>query len=70
MRIFLPSSVCKYRQINDPLCYPQGNVSRLKASEFSIGIPHTEPGDIEIDQISTTSSSGRNFGEKDVMSIA
>lgn len=45
-------------------------MSRLKASEFSIGIPHTEPGDIEVDQISITSYSGRGSPQKDVMSIA
>ncbi|KAF9789806.1 hypothetical protein BJ322DRAFT_1105666 [Thelephora terrestris] len=46
-----------------------GNMSRLKASEFSIGIPHTEPGEIEIDQFSLTSS-GRESREKDAISIA
>jgi len=45
-----------------------GNMSKLKSSGFSIGIPHSEPSDIEIDQISMTS--GRASREKDVMSIA
>jgi len=47
-----------------------GNMSRLKASEFSIGVPRTEPGEIEIDQFSITSSSGRDSREKDAISIA
>jgi len=38
------------------------NVSKLKATEFSIGIPRTEP-NIEI---SITSSSGPEAGEKDI----
>lgn len=48
------------------------NMSRLKASEFSVGIPRTEPGEIEIeiDQFSITSSSARASREKDVDSIA
>ena len=45
-------------------------MSRLKASEFSIGIPRTEPGEIEVDQFSITSSSGRDSREKDAVSIA
>lgn len=53
------------KKINDSVF--QGNMSRLKASEFSVGIARTEPGDTSTDQISMISSGGR---EKDVISIA
>jgi hypothetical protein len=45
------------------------NVSKLQASAFSVGIPRTEP-TIELDQISITSSSGRDSREKAVSYIA
>jgi hypothetical protein len=45
------------------------NMSKLRATEFSVGIPRTEI-DTETDQISITSSSGRDSREKDVISIA
>jgi len=45
------------------------NMSKLRATEFSVGIPRTEI-DTEIDQISITSSSGRDSREKDVICIA
>jgi len=61
------SSISEDGQIDD-YTY-QANMSRLKASEYSIGIPHTDP-NIELDLISTTSSSGRESREKDVISIA
>jgi len=44
------------------------NVSRLKATEFSVGIPRTQH-DMELSQISITSSSGRLDGEKAIASI-
>lgn len=63
------SSASKGRTEIDELYTYQANVSRLKASDFSFGIPPTDPS-IELDQISTTSSSGRKSREKDVISIA
>jgi len=46
-----------------------GNVSKLRATEFSVGIPQTDPS-LEIDQYSITTSSARGSAEKDISSIA